>query len=75
LRWINAHAIPNIISPDTRILAGENTLAIPMIVNAVASMEKAGAVPAIPITRDSKVQREFLRSDEDIRKKIKKQML
>lgn len=71
-RWINAQAIPNMISPDTRILAGEKTHAIPIIVNAVASIENAGAVPAIPIIRDSTVPREFLRSSVDIRKKYKK---
>lgn len=47
------------MSHDTRILAGEKTHAIAMIVKAVASIEKAGAVPAIPMMRDSRVPREF----------------
>ena len=60
-KWINAHAIPNMTTPDMRILAGEKTHAIPMIVKAVASIEKAGAVPAIPMMMDSSIPREFAR--------------
>ena len=62
LRWINAQAIPNMMSPEMRILAGEYIPAIPMIVKAVASMENAGAVPAIPMMRDSIVPSAFFLS-------------
>jgi hypothetical protein len=60
------------MSPDTRMLAGANTHTIAISVNAVASIENAGAVPAIPMMRDSRVPREFLRSSFDIEEKIRK---
>lgn len=57
LRWIKANVIPNIMSPHIRILAGANIPAAAMSVDVVISILYAGAVPAIPITIDSAIQR------------------
>jgi hypothetical protein len=65
LRLINANAIPNIMRPHTRTLAGERRPAVAIIVEVVISMLYAGAVPAIPMTIESTRPRELDARDLD----------
>jgi hypothetical protein len=58
-KLIKESAIPNMMRPQTRILAGERRPAMAMMVEVVISMLYAGAVPAIPIIVDSTSPKEF----------------
>jgi hypothetical protein len=60
LRLINANVIPNMIRPHTRMLAGERSPAVAMMVDVVISILYAGAVPAMPMIIDSTSPSELL---------------
>jgi hypothetical protein len=62
-KFIKAKVMPNIISPQYNMLAADSAPTAAIIVEAVTSMLKAGAVPAIPIIIDSQRPNDSFCSD------------
>ena len=54
LRRMNASMMPNMIQPQKKMLATDSTPTAATIVAVVTATLNAGAVPAMPMTADSK---------------------